>query len=52
MKATALDARRLGYSTSLLVEAVRAVDLAAGDGDRALAEMVAAGVEILEEEQR
>ena len=52
VKATALDARRLGHPTSLLVEAVRAVDLAAGDGDRALAEMVAAGVEILEEEQR
>ena len=52
VKATALDALRLGHPTSLLVEAVRAVDLAAGDGDRALAEMAAAGVEILEEGRR
>ncbi len=52
VKATALDALRLGHPTSLLVEAIRAVDLAAGDGDRALAEMAAAGVDILEEGRR
>ena len=49
VKATALDARRLGHPTSLLVDAIRAVDLAAGDGERALAEMAASGVAILEE---
>jgi len=49
VKATALDAVRLGHPTSVLAEAVRAVDLAAGDGDRALAEMTAAGVHVIEE---
>jgi nicotinamidase/pyrazinamidase len=46
VKATALDARRLGYETRLLIDGIRPVDLAPGDGERALAEMVAAGVEI------
>jgi len=33
---TVLDALRLGFSTSVPSEAIRAVDLHAGDGDRAL----------------
>jgi nicotinamidase/pyrazinamidase len=52
VRATALDALRLGHPTSVLARAIRAVDLAAGDGDRALAEMAAAGVQILEEGDR
>lgn len=44
VKATALDASRLGFETSVLIDAVRAVDLAPGDGERAIAEMTAAGV--------
>jgi nicotinamidase/pyrazinamidase len=44
VKATALDAARLGFATSLVTDAVAAVDLEAGDGDRALAELRAAGV--------
>jgi len=44
VKATALDAVRLGFATTLLGEAVAAVDLAPDDGDRALAEMADAGV--------
>jgi nicotinamidase/pyrazinamidase len=43
VKATALDAVQLGFETAVLVDAVRAVDLAPGDGDRALDEMAAAG---------
>jgi nicotinamidase/pyrazinamidase len=43
---TALDARRLGYETTLLAGAVRAVDLAPGDGERAIDAMRQAGVEI------
>jgi nicotinamidase/pyrazinamidase len=43
---TALDARRLGYDTTVLSDAVRAVDLTAGDGERAIDEMRAAGVAI------
>ena len=44
VKATALDAIRLGYRTAIMLEAIRAVDLAPGDGNRALAELAAAGV--------
>jgi nicotinamidase/pyrazinamidase len=44
VKATALDSARLGFETGVLVDAVRAVDLAPGDGDRAIDEMTAAGV--------
>jgi nicotinamidase/pyrazinamidase len=44
VKATALDAARLGFETGVLVDAVRAVDLAPGDGDRAIDEMTTAGV--------
>lgn len=43
VRATALDALALGYETSVLVDAVRPVDLVPGDGERALAEMEAAG---------
>ena len=44
VKATALDAVRLGLATTVLIDAVAAVDLEPGDGDRALAAMRAAGV--------
>ncbi|HEX7347976.1 MAG TPA: isochorismatase family protein [Candidatus Limnocylindrales bacterium] len=44
VSATALDASRLGYETSLLTDAVAAVDLQPGDGDRALEAMRDAGV--------
>lgn len=46
VRATALDALTLGYATAVPRSLVRAVDLAPGDGDRALAEMAAAGVVI------
>ena len=46
VKATALDAAGLGFGTAVLVDAVAAVNLAAGDGDRAIEEMRAAGVAI------
>jgi nicotinamidase/pyrazinamidase len=45
---TALDAVALGYRTSVLVDGVRAVDLRPGDGSGALAELVEAGVELVE----
>ena len=44
VKATALDAVALGFPATVLRRAVRAVDIAAGDGDRAMAEMAAGGV--------
>ena len=48
VKATALDAVALGFATSVLARGIAAVDLAPGDGDRALDEMRAAGIEIVE----
>ena len=44
VKATALDAARLGYETNVLTDAIAAVDLEPGDGARAIDEMAAAGV--------
>lgn len=44
VKATALDAQRLGFETALLTDAIAAVDLAEGDGARAIDEMRDAGV--------
>lgn len=44
VQATALDAVRLGYRTALLTDAIAAVDLAPGDGDRAIEAMRDAGV--------
>jgi nicotinamidase/pyrazinamidase len=47
VKATILDALALGYEARVLVDAVRPVDLAPGDGDRALAEMERAGARLV-----
>jgi len=46
VKATALDSVRLGFATTVLADAVRAVDLQPGDGRAALEAMEAAGVTI------
>ncbi len=46
VKATVLDAREHGYPTTLLEDAIRAVDLKEGDGDRAVEEMLAAGARL------
>ncbi|HEU5325892.1 MAG TPA: isochorismatase family protein [Candidatus Limnocylindria bacterium] len=46
VKATALDAVRLGFEVELLGSAVAAVNLEPDDGERALAEMADAGVAI------
>ena len=43
---TALDARRLGHPTRVLLDGVRAVELRPGDGERALARMHEAGVDL------
>ena len=47
VRATVLDALALGYETGVLVDAVRPVELAPGDGDRALAAMKEAGATLL-----
>lgn len=43
VRQTVLDARREGFDVSLLVDAVRPVEVRPGDGERAIAEMQAAG---------
>jgi nicotinamidase/pyrazinamidase len=43
VRATALDAVRLGFRATVLTDGVAAVDVQPGDGDRALAEIEAAG---------
>ncbi len=45
--ASAHDARAAGFATTVVRAAVAAVDLAAGDGDRALAELAAVGVSLV-----
>ena len=49
VQATALDARLRGYPTTVLAAGIRAVELAAGDGARAIEAMRQAGVEVVEE---
>jgi nicotinamidase/pyrazinamidase len=46
VKATALDAKRAGFDVVLHRDATRAVEVSPGDGDRAAAELEAAGVQI------
>ena len=46
VRATALDAARLGFETSVLTDAIAAVDVEPGDGDRAIDEMREAGVSV------
>jgi nicotinamidase/pyrazinamidase len=44
--ATAQDSARLGFMTTVLTDAIAAVDLVPGDGDRALAALDTAGVRL------
>lgn len=46
VKSTVLDALKEGFSVKALTDAMRAVEVKPGDGDRAIAEMKAAGAEI------
>jgi nicotinamidase/pyrazinamidase len=47
VKFTALDAKSLGFDTFLITDATRAVNLSPEDGDRAIAEMIEAGITVL-----
>ncbi|HEX8423436.1 MAG TPA: bifunctional nicotinamidase/pyrazinamidase [Pyrinomonadaceae bacterium] len=51
VKFTALDARMLGFRTSVVVDACRGVEVNEGDTERAIEEMSAAGVNITESRQ-
>jgi nicotinamidase/pyrazinamidase len=46
VRATALDAVRLGFQTSVLTDAIAAVDMEPGDGERAVSEMAKDGVRL------
>jgi nicotinamidase/pyrazinamidase len=48
VKATALDAQRAGFGVVVHRDATRAVDVEADDGERAIAELRAAGVRVVE----
>jgi nicotinamidase/pyrazinamidase len=52
VSATALDAARLGYDTAVLTDAIAAVDLQPGDGERALQAMREAGVSMWQTRMR
>jgi len=47
VKESGLDAVQLGFHPTVLTDAVRAVDLAPGDGEKALEELAAAGAELV-----
>jgi nicotinamidase/pyrazinamidase len=48
VKATALDARRAGFDVTVHRGATRAVEVQPGDGERAVSELRAAGVEVVD----
>jgi nicotinamidase/pyrazinamidase len=48
VKATALDARRAGFEVTVHGDATRAVEVAPGDAERAVEELRAAGVEVVD----
>jgi nicotinamidase/pyrazinamidase len=48
VKFTALDALRLGFETTVVVDACRGVEVNAGDTERAVEEMRAAGARVVE----
>jgi nicotinamidase/pyrazinamidase len=48
VKATALDARRAGFDVVVHRDATRAVEVSPGDADRAVEELRAAGVEVVD----
>jgi nicotinamidase/pyrazinamidase len=52
VSATALDAARLGYDTAVLTDAIAAVDLQPGDGERALQAMRDAGISMWQTRMR
>jgi len=48
VKFTALDSRKLGFETWLIPDGTRAINIQSGDEQRAVSEMVEAGVHVVE----
>jgi len=51
VKFTSLDAKSLGFKTKVVVDATRAANINAGDGDRAIADMQAVGIDTVMSEE-
>ena len=51
VRASAIDAARLGFDTTVITDAIRAVEVNSGDGERALADMKAAGAKLATSDQ-
>jgi nicotinamidase/pyrazinamidase len=51
VRASTIDACRLGFDTTVVTDAVRAVDVEPGDGERALEEMKSAGSRLATSEE-
>ncbi|HUK82433.1 MAG TPA: bifunctional nicotinamidase/pyrazinamidase [Verrucomicrobiae bacterium] len=51
VRATALDALKLGYEVFVVTDAVRAVNVRPGDGEQALAEMERAGASLVKSKE-
>ncbi len=51
VKFTALDAREEDFQTRVLLEGCRAVEISAGDADRAIEEIKTAGARVVEQEE-
>jgi nicotinamidase/pyrazinamidase len=51
VRASAIDAAKEGFDTTVVTDAIRAVDVEPGDGDRAIEEMKEAGAKLATSEQ-
>jgi nicotinamidase/pyrazinamidase len=51
VRASAIDAAREGFETTVVTDAIRAVDVNEGDGERALADMREAGARLVRAEE-
>ena len=51
VRASAIDAEKLGFDTTVITDAIRAVDVNPGDGDRSLEEMKEAGAKLATADQ-
>jgi nicotinamidase/pyrazinamidase len=51
VRASAIDAAKLGFDTTVITDAIRAVDVNPGDGERALEEMKEAGANVATSDQ-
>jgi nicotinamidase/pyrazinamidase len=51
VRASTIDACKLGFDTTVVTDAIRAVDVNPGDGERALEEMKEAGAKLATSDQ-